>query len=123
MGTIVGWAFIFMGVMMMVTLLKDKNNNVSTVILVSGFFILMGLGLWGGVISSIIYLKKKKQQFMTEFFTDELTAMYSDRDGAAETLWWNVKIFTQTLPLWSKYKLEYNRFYLQKYQSELERYR
>ncbi len=60
MGTLVGAFFVFMGCMMMINLLQDPDNNVAGVIVVSGFFIMMGLVLWGAVVGTALYLKKKR---------------------------------------------------------------
>lgn len=123
MGTIVGAFFVFMGCMMMAALLKDPANNVVSVIVVSGFIILMGLGLWGAVVGSALYLKKKRALFIMAFLEDEATKIYSDREGAAYELWLLVKKSTQTEPLWSKYKPVYNRYWLQKFADMLEKYK
>ena len=123
MGTIVGAFFVFMGCMMMVALLKDPANNVVSVIVVSGFIILVGLGLWGAVVGSALYLKKKRALFIMAFLEDEATKTYSDREGAAYELWLLVKRSTQTEPLWSKYKPVYNRYWLQKFADMLEKYK
>lgn len=123
MGTIVGAFFVFMGCMMMAALLKDPANNVVSVIVVSGFIILMGLGLWGAVVGSALYLKKKRALFIAAFLADEATKIYSDREGAAYELWLLVKRSTQTEPLWSKYKPVYNRYWLQKFADMLEKFK
>jgi hypothetical protein len=123
MGTIVGAFFVFMGCMMMAALLKDPANNVVSVIVVSGFIILMGLGLWGAVVGSALYLKKKRALFIMAFLEDEATKIYSDREGAAYELWLLVKRSTQTEPLWSKYKPVYDRYWLQKFADMLEKYK
>ena len=123
MGTLVGAFFVFMGCMMMAALLKDPNNDVMRVILVSGFFMVMGLGLWAAVVGSALYLKKKRMQFISAFMADEATGIFSEREEAAYELWLLVKKFTQTEPLWSKYKSVYNRYWLQKYAQSLEKYR
>ena len=54
---------------------------------------------------------------------DEATKIYSDRDGAAYELWLLVKKFTQTEPMWSKYKPVYNGYWLQKYADKLDKYK
>ena len=123
MGTIVGAFFVFMGCMMMAALLKDPANNVVSVIVVSGFIILMGLGLWGAVVGSALYLKKKRALFIMAFLEDEATKIYSDREGAAYELWLLVKKSTQTEPLWSKYKPVYDRYWLQKFADMLEKFK
>lgn len=123
MGTLVGAFFVFMGCMMMAALLKDPANNVVSVIVVSGFIILVGLGLWGAVVGSALYLKKKRALFIAAFLADEATKIYSEREGAAYELWLLVKRSTQTEPLWSKYKPVYNRYWLQKFADMLEKYK
>ena len=123
MGTLVGAFFVFMGCMMMINLLQDPNNNIASVIVVSGFIMLMGLGLWGAVVGSALYLKKKRAVFIAAFMADEATMIYSDRENAAYELWLLVKKFTQTEPMWSKYKPVYNGYWLQKYADKLEKYR
>ena len=122
-GSIVGAFFVFMGCMMMAALLKDPDNNVVSVIVVSGFIILMGLGLWGAVVGSALYLKKKRALFIMAFLEDEATKIYSDREGAAYELWLLVKRSTKTEPLWSKYKPVYNRYWLQKFADMLEKFK
>ena len=97
MGTLVGAFFVFMGCMLMINLLKNPHNDVARVIVVSGFIM--------------------------AFMADEATKIYSDREGAAYELWLLVKKFTQTEPMWSKYKPLYNGYWLQKYADKLEKYR
>lgn len=123
MGTLGGAIFVFMGCAMMINLLKDPNNNVTRVIVISGFIMVMGLGLWGAVVGTALYLKKKRALFITAFMADEATKIYSDREGAAYELWLLVKKFTQTEPLWSKFKPVYNGYWLQKYADMLEKYK
>lgn len=123
MGTLGGGFFVFMGCMMIRALLQDPDNDVVSVIIVSGFFIMLGLGLWAAVVGTALHLKKKRALFMTAFMADEATSVYSDREGAAYALWLKVKKFTQTEPLWSKYKPVYSAFWLEKYAKDLEKYR
>lgn len=61
--------------------------------------------------------------YYPEGMADEATKIYSDREGAAYELWLMVKKFTQTEPLWSKYKSVYNGFWLTKRADKLEKYR
>lgn len=123
MGTLGGAFFVFMGCMLMINLLKDPHNDVARVIVVSGFIMALGIGLWGAVVGTALYLKKKRAQFIMAFMADEATKIYSDREGAAYELWLLVKKFTQTEPLWSKYKPVYNGYWLQKFADMLEEYK
>ncbi len=120
MGTLGGAFFVFMGCMLMINLLKDPHNDVARVIVVSGFIMALGIGLWGAVVGTALYLKKKRAQFIMAFMADEATKIYSDREGAAYELWLLVKKFTQTEPMWSKYKPVYNDYWLQKFADMLE---
>lgn len=123
MGTLGGAFFVFMGCMLMINLLKDPHNDVARVIVVSVFIMALGIGLWGAVVGTALYLKKKRALFITAFMADEATKIYSDREGAAYELWLLVKKFTQTEPLWSKYKPVYNGYWLQKFADMLEEYK
>lgn len=123
MGTLGGAFFVFMGCMLMINLLKDPHNDVARVIAVSVFIMALGIGLWGAVVGTALYLKKKRAMFITAFMADEATKIYSDREGAAYELWLLVKKFTQTEPLWSKYKPVYNGYWLQKFANMLEEYK
>ena len=123
MGTLGGAFFVFMGCMLMINLLKDPHNDVARVIAVSVFIMALGIGLWGAVVGTALYLKKKRAMFITAFMADEATKIYSDREGAAYELWLLVKKFTQTEPLWSKYKPVYNGYWLQKFADMLEEYK
>lgn len=123
MGTLGGAFFVFMGCMLMINLHKDPHNDVARVIVVSGFIMALGIGLWGAVVGTALYLKKKRAQFITAFMADEATKIYSDREGAAYELWHLVKKFTQTEPLWSKYKPVYNGYWIQKFADMLEEYK
>ncbi len=123
MGTLGGAFFVFMGCMLMISLLKDPHNDVARVIVVSGIIMALGIGLWGAVVGMALYLKKKRALFITAFMTDEATKIYSDRESAAYELWLLVKKFTQTEPLWSKYKPVYNGYWLQKFADMLEEYK
>jgi len=123
MGTLGGAFFVFMGCMLMINLLKDPHNDVARVIVVSGFIMALGIGLWGAVVGTALYLKKKRAQIIMAFMADEATKIYSDREGAAYELWLLVKKFTQTEPLWSKYKPVYNGYWIQKFADMLEEYK
>ena len=123
MGTLGGAFFVFMGCMLMINLLKDPHNDVARVIVVSVFIMALGIGLWGAVVGTALYLKKKRAQFIMAFMADEATKIYSEREGAAYELWLLVKKFTQTEPLWSKYKPVYNGYWLQKFADMLEEYK
>lgn len=123
MGTLGGAFFVFMGCMLMINLLKDPHNDVARVIVVSGFIMVLGIGLWGAVVGTALYLKKKRAQFIMAFMADEATKIYSDREGAAYELWLLVKKFTQTEPLWSKHKPVYNGYWLKKFADMLEEYK
>ena len=73
-----------------------------------------------GVIISIFYLKGKKTAFISAFMADEATAVYARREEAAQLLWKLVKRYMEAEPMWSRFKLEYNRDWLETYEDKLE---
>jgi hypothetical protein len=51
---------------------------------------------------------------------DEATAVYARREEAAQLLWKLVKRYMEAEPMWSRFKLEYNRDWLETYEDKLE---
>lgn len=51
---------------------------------------------------------------------DEATVVYARREEAAQLLWKLVKRYMEAEPMWSRFKLEYNRDWLETYEDKLE---
>ena len=57
---------------------------------------------------------------ISTFMADEATAVYAKREEAAQLLWKLVKRYMEAEPMWSRFKLEYNRDWLETYEDKLE---
>ena len=74
-------------------ILHPSGDNVSPIVFAL-FMIILGHMMLAGVIISIFYLKGKKTAFISAFMEAE--------------------------PMWSRFKLEYNRDWLETYEDKLE---
>ena len=108
-------------VMTIRAVLKDPPDDMIAPIAVMCFFMLLAHGMLAGVIFSIVYVKRKKTAFIKAFMQDEATAVYGRREEASELLWKLVRKYMEKEPMWSRFKLEYNRDWLETYGEYLER--
>ena len=69
------------------------------------------------------YLTIRKNRFIKAFMEDEITEVYADRKKAARTLWKHVKHYMEAEPPRSKYKLQYERYWVEIYADYLEKYK
>ena len=109
-----------MGVGMIVSVLQDKPEDSVSPVAAAIFMVILGHGMLAGVIISIRYLGRKKRAFISGFMADEATSVYEDRMAAAEVLWKLVKHYMEKEPFYSRFKLEYNRDWLETYEEKLE---
>ena len=92
--------------------------------LISGIFILLlAQGAAVGVFFIARFVLDKKRNFIKGFMADDATLVYKDRQKAADVLWKHVKHFMEAETLWSRYKYEYSRLWLEKYEDELESFK
>lgn len=113
----------FAGIMIIYTAIKDHPKDYVSSLFAAGFFMILGNAMLGGVIISIFYLKRKKNAFLNAFMMDEATAIYTRREEAALTLWGLVKKYMEKETPWGRFKLEYNRDWLETYEEELTKYK
>ena len=115
------YAFTLFGGIMTIrsVILHPSGDNVSPIVFAL-FMIILGHMMLAGVIISIFYLKGKKTAFIRAFMADEATSVYVRREEAAELLWKLVKRYMEAEPMWSRFKLEYNRDWLETYEDKLE---
>ena len=109
-----------MGVGIIVSVLQDKPEDSVSPVAAAIFMVILGHGMLAGVIISIRYLGRKKRAFISGFMADEATSVYEDRMAAAEVLWKLVKHYMEKEPFYSRFKLEYNRDWLETYEEKLE---
>ncbi len=119
-------AFTAMGVAMIIVALNDPKvepSSKSSMIIAAAFFIFLGSGFIPLIITTIMRQNRNKRLFIKAFMADEATAVYSDRAKAAGILWKHVNHYMEKETLWSRYKLEYSRFWLERYKDKLEKCR
>ncbi len=108
-----------MGIGIIVSVIKDKPQDSFSPAVAAIFMMILGHGMLAGVIFSMRYLGRKKRAFIKGFMTDEATAVYEDRMTAADVLWKLVKHYMEKEPFYSRFKLEYNRDWLETYEEKL----
>ena len=115
-----------MGITLMVMTLReyagDKGNIIAGTAF-SGFVMIIGIGFVPLIITSIVKLTRQKTGFINAFMNDPETSAYSERENAAKALWKHVSHYMEKETPWSRYKLEYSRFWLEKYKNRIEKFR
>ncbi|MBO4450556.1 MAG: hypothetical protein J5777_08210 [Clostridiales bacterium] len=117
--------FMFMGIMMLVTTLREYAGDRDSIIagsIFSGFIMILGIGFVPLIITTIMRQSRKQRMFIKAFLDDPATVTYSERKEAARTLWKLVNHYMEKEMPWSRFKLEYSRFWLEKYKDKLEKY-
>lgn len=108
------------GIMIIYSVIKDHPDDSVSPIAMAIFFMFLGHCMLAGLIVSVIYLKRKKAAFIKGFMADEATSVYVRREEAAKILWKLVKKYMEKETPWSRFKLEYNRDWLETYGENLE---
>ncbi len=106
----------FGGIMTIRSVIIDPPEDSFSPVAFAVFILLLSHGMLAGVIASVIYLKRKKNAFIKGFMSDEATEVYSSRKEAAGILWKHVKRYMEHEPFLSRFKLEYNRDWLETYE-------
>lgn len=119
-GTLFFLGTMFAGIMMIRAVITEHPKDTAGPVAAAVFFMLLGAGMMAGVIFSIFYVNGKKAAFIRGFMADEATAVYKDREKAAEILWRYVKHYMESEPPRSRFKLEYNRDWLESFDEHLE---
>ena len=102
--------------------LKDPDKNGS--FLIPGIIVLMiAQGAPLAIFLTARHLSVRKRSFIKAFMEDDYTAVYTQRKQAAVKLWKIVKHFMQAEPIGTKYKLAYERYWVEKFKGQLEKYR
>ena len=106
----------FGGIMTIRSVIIDPPKDSTSPIIFAIFIMILAHGMLAGVIASVVYLKNKKKAFIKGFMSDEATEVYGRREEAAEILWKFVSKYMEREPMWSRFKLEYNRDWLETYE-------
>ena len=114
--------FMAMGISWVVISLKNPAKDGS--FLIPGIIVLfIAQGCPLTIFLTARRLSARKKNFIKAFMADEITAVYADRKNAAKKLWKYVKRFMESETIGSKYRLEYQRYWVEKYKDYLERFR
>ena len=121
---LMGTIFIIMGIVTVMAACKNLSQTGNfSVLVMAGFFILCGLIMYAAALGIANYMKKKQEEFVLAFMSDERTNVYTDRAAAAHALWKLVrKCLERGTPV-GELGLEYSEEWLAKYKDQLEIYR
>lgn len=115
--------FMVIGIVLIVNSLTSMESDKTAALITGVFFILMAHGAAVAVFFTVRFVNSKKRNFIKGFMADDATLIYKDRQKAANVLWKYVKHFMEAEPMWSRYKYEYSRLWLEKYEDRLERFK
>ena len=115
--------FMFMGSSIIFHSLTSIESDKISALIAGIFILLLAQGAAVGVFFIARFVLDKKRNFIKGFMADDATLVYKDRQKAADVLWKHVKHFMEAETLWSRYKYDYSRLWLEKYEDELERFK
>ena len=110
----------FASFMTIISVIRNHPEDSVSPVVFAIFVLVLSHGMLAGVIVSMSYLRKKKDAFIKGFMADEMTAVYDSREEAALILWKHVKKYMECEPFYSRFKLEYNRDWLETYEEHIE---
>ncbi len=87
------------------------------------FFIIMAQGAPVMIFFTARFVLGKKRNFIKGFMADDATLIYNDRQKAAMVLWKHVKHFMEAETIGSRYKYDYSRLWLEKYEDKLVKFK
>lgn len=98
---------------------EPKNPQLLIIALIA---YLIGSGMLILVMVTLIKQGKRKRKFVLAFMADDITARYKDREKAARVLWKHVSHYMVKETLFSRFKYDYSRYWLKKYENELVKF-
>lgn len=127
-GAVIGLSFLylfmmFMGIAWIAASVTSKDNDQPGLIVGGIFVIILAQGALAGIILTVRFVNAKKRKFIEGFMEDDATLVYKDREAAANVLWKYVKHFMESETLWSRYKYDYSKLWLEKYEDKIEMFR
>lgn len=115
--------FMFLGIVLIVNFFTSTESGMSGALFAGVFFILLAQGAAVAVFFTARFVHGKKRNFIKGFMADDATLIYKDRNEAANVLWKHVKHFMEAETMWSRYKYDYSRLWLEKYEDKLEKFK
>lgn len=114
--------FMAMGIAF-ISIFFSPQDSGNTGFLFGGIFVIsLAQGCPLAIFLTMRFLFIRKRNFIRGFMADDATRIYKEREKAANVLWKHVKRFMQAETLWSRYKYDYSRLWLEKYEDKLDRY-
>ncbi|MBO7450320.1 MAG: DUF3592 domain-containing protein [Clostridiales bacterium] len=115
--------FMAMGISWIVVSFTSKENDATGFLIVGIFVVLIAQGAALGNFLTIRSVMGKKRRFIKGFMDDDATLVYKDRQKAAKVLWKHVKHFMERENIRTRYRYDYSKLWLQKFEDELEKFR
>lgn len=115
--------FMFMGIVIIVNSLNSKDSSMSGALFAGIFILLLAQGAALAIFLTARFVLGRKRNFIKGFMADDATLVYKDRQRAANVLWKHVKHFMEAENLWSRYKYDYSRLWLEKYEDKLDKFK
>ena len=114
--------FMFIGITLVVNSLTVMESDAPSALITGIFFLFLAQDAVVGVILILRFINGKKRNFIKGFMADDATLKYKDRNKAANVLWKHVKHFMEAESMWSRYKYDYSKLWLEKYEDKLEQF-
>ena len=114
--------FMVIGIVLTVNSFTATEGDMSGPRFAGIFFIVLAQGAVLGVFFTIRFVLSKKRNFIKGFMADDATLVYKDRKKVANVLWKHVKHFMEAETMWSRYKYDYSKLWLEKYEDKLEEF-
>lgn len=111
-----------MGIAMIVTSLTSTDSSVTGALYAGIFFLFLAQGCPITCYFTMRFIFIRKRNFIKGFMADDATKIYKDREKAAKVLWKHVRRFMEAETLWSRYKYDYSKLWLEKYEDKLEKF-
>ena len=115
--------FMIIGIAAISAYLTSTESGNEAALPVGIFFIIMAQGAPFTIVFTASFVLGKKRNFIKGFMADDATRIYIDRQKAANVLWKHVKHFMEAETIGSRYKYDYSRLWLEKYEDKLEKFK
>ena len=115
--------FMFMGIAWVVIALTSKDGGNKGYLIGGIVVILLAQGCPLGIFLTMRFIFRRKRSFIKGFMEDDATKIYNERWKAANVLWKHVKHFMEAESFMSRYKYDYSRVWLEKFEDKIEKFR
>ncbi|MCR5383772.1 MAG: DUF3592 domain-containing protein [Saccharofermentans sp.] len=113
--------FMVIGTILIYKSLTTMESENTAAFITGIFFVLLAQGAAVAVFFTVRFVHVKKRIFIKGFMADDATLVYKNRQKAAKVLWKHVRRYMESEPPWSRYKYDYSRLWLEKYEEKIEK--